>query len=278
MFKDKTLINKESLGQHFFTNQELKTRMIEELFKEEFKQIVEIGPGTGLLTESILQRLTPSQHLLLIEKDFTFAERLRKQLNHRENISIIEGDVLSTDLTSLNENSVAFGSLPFNISKDIILRLLTETEIKSMFFVIQLEVAEKLNKPEEGPFYLLSTLLAKNRILFKIPRTSFSPQPNVNCAFIKLTRRNDSIYTYAKARYNDLELLAKVIFSSPRKTVANNLKVARGTENADTTTNVLRSLKQDSSELLTKRAEQLTLEEWIILTEHAKKHLKKKEE
>jgi len=139
-----------------------------------------------------------------------------------------------------------WGSLPYNVSKHIIRKIIESKYFNSdIFFIIQKEVADKYiaTKPNNNLLALETNLFAKPRKLFDISPASFAPQPKVNSSLIQFS---------PTAKQTDLDIL-RVANSQPRKTLRNNLKGTNFVENAET------------KRILEQRAQHLSLEEYIYL-------------
>ena len=113
---------KKSLGQNFLKDENI-IRKIVNTVKVENKNIIEIGPGLGAITNEILSKNPKS--LILIEKDNELAEKLKLSFLTRKNVKILNCDVLKLDLEKIvKTNSIIFGNLPYNISSQILVKIL----------------------------------------------------------------------------------------------------------------------------------------------------------
>ena len=237
---------KKSLGQNFFINGHLGERIIGYIEQESPDVIVEIGPGRGFFTQK-LAKIT--NNLLLVEKDNELAQEL--QLTYPRTVNI---DFLDWDFKELsdekNKKIVFFGSLPYNVSKPIIHKIISsEFFDNNCYFIIQKEVAEKYTSkyPNNNILSLKSGLFASVTKLFDISPGSFFPPPKVTSSYIKLAPKSPKVTIDQEKFIKFLELS----FQSPRKTLRNNL---RSTD-----------FKIEATELLEKRPQELSLEEYLTL-------------
>lgn len=245
---------KKFLGQHFLTDKNIAKRIVEAMKVEERSCVVEIGPGTGVLTEFLKD--LPGIDLKLIEIDRESVAHLREKYPSLSG-KIIEGDFLELDLGAIAPGPVhVIGNFPYNISSQIFFRILDHRhQVMQVVCMLQKEVADRIAEKEGSKTYgILSVLLQAYydvEYLFKVPPGVFFPPPKVMSAVIRL-RRN------ARERLAcDEDLFKKVVkqgFQNRRKTLRNALKVL----NLPTSISAL--------EVMDKRAEQLSVEQFILLT------------
>jgi 16S rRNA (adenine1518-N6/adenine1519-N6)-dimethyltransferase len=240
---------KKSLGQNFFVNKNLATQITEIVLKENPIVIVEIGPGLGAFTQLFAKE---EIGLLAIEKDDNLARQLESLYPYTtvKNIDFLDWDF--SDLKPFKKEKITFfGSLPYNVSKKIIKKIITSEFFNyPSFFIIQKEVAEKYcSKEPNNNFLSLSTALyADTNKLFNISAESFRPKPNVNSTFMQFTPKNTSI--------EDTEAFEKFLhnaFRQPRKTLKNNLGGKYFLP------------KEEITPLLQKRPQHLSLEQYLYL-------------
>jgi 16S rRNA (adenine1518-N6/adenine1519-N6)-dimethyltransferase len=230
---------KPKLGQHFLADPSAAQRIVEALGDTSAATVLEIGPGRGVLT-SILARRT--QRLIAIELDRVLSAQLRLEFGMRQNVEIIEGDVLKIELDTvfgpkpgllrpgLNyqpEKARVIGNLPYYITSDILLRLLGYHRYFSTIVVmVQKEVADRLAAAPGSRDYGLLTataqLYARVEKLFTLPPGAFNPPPKVHSSVVRLT---------IEPRIEGLEVpeaefisFLKLSFGQKRKTLWNNLK------------------------------------------------------
>ena len=240
---------KKSLGQNFFVNKNLSTQIVEIVLKEKSDVIVEIGPGSGAFTQFFAKEDTK---LFAIEKDDNLSQELKDLY---PSVTVKNIDFLDWDFSELEpfkeKNITFFGSLPYNVSKKIIKKIITSKFFKSpSFFIIQKEVAEKYcaKEPNNNFLSLSTALYADTNKLFNISPESFKPRPNVNSTFIQFTPK-----TVPLENSKAFEKFLHNAFRQPRKTLKNNF----GRNYSFT--------KEDIIPLLQERPQHLSLEQYLYL-------------
>jgi 16S rRNA (adenine1518-N6/adenine1519-N6)-dimethyltransferase len=247
---------KKALGQHFLHDQHTARKIVDSLLIPEGTtlRLLEIGPGTGVLTRLLKEK--GGTELTVIEIDRESVAWLREHKLVDEG-RIIEGDVLQADLGAIYPGHFSIiGNFPYNISSQIFFRVLEyRGQVDQVVCMLQKEVAERIASPHGSKVYgILSVLLQAYydiELLFKVSPGVFTPPPKVMSAVIRL-RRNEK-----KKLSCDETLFVQVVkqgFNNRRKTLRNALK------------NLNLAGAVSSLPLLDKRAEQLTVEEFIQLT------------
>lgn len=216
---------KKHLGQHFLKEDAIAQRIAEALtFHGGYRDVVEIGPGTGALTRHLVQR--NDIRLTCIELDSESVAHLQAEW---PGLRLVEGDLLRMDLGLLGEGPLAvIGNFPYNISTQIIFKVLEHrdrvTEVVGMF---QKEVAERLCAPPGSRTYGISSVLAQAwydmELLFEVPPGAFIPPPKVHSAVIRMKRNTTTALPCDEARFTHL---VKTAFNQRRKTLHNALKAA----------------------------------------------------
>ena len=209
------LKNNKSLGQHWLKNREILNEIAELAVDDDVNLCVEIGPGLGTLTSSLLKNF---EKVLAIEYD----ERLAKNLPNSfpgKNLEVLNADFLDFDLNKIKEPYVVAGNIPYYITSPIILKLLeTENLPKRIVLLIQKEVAERITA-HAGKHTVLS-LSVQNRAYAEpgpfVSRKLFTPPPKVDSQIIILEPHEPLIS-------NDAIKLIKSGFSAPRKKLISNL-------------------------------------------------------
>jgi 16S rRNA (adenine1518-N6/adenine1519-N6)-dimethyltransferase len=242
------------LGQHFLTRGSYLRRIAEAACPGPTPLVVEIGAGPGALTEHLLEL---ADRVIAIEVDPDLVARLMTRFRGNPKLKIVHGDVLRTDLTAWGTAVVA-GNLPYYITSPVIERTLALGKLlERAVFLMQREVALRLNaKPgtrDYGFLTVATRLHAKTELLFKVPAAAFKPPPKVDSAVVRLT---PWFRESADAPAGDpAPLLAFVglCFRHKRKTLRNNLAGIFGDE-------AVAALPEANL-----RAEQLTLEQFRSL-------------
>jgi len=245
---------KKHLGQHFLTDQNIALKIVDSL-DDSSENILEIGPGTGILTDIILEK-NPS-HFKVIEIDRESVIYLKKNY---PKLDIHEGDFLRFPLDTLFENQFSIiGNFPYNISTQILFKILDHRNlVKEMVGMFQKEVADRVMSPPGNKTYgILSVLIQAYYdldYLFTVSPGVFHPPPKVNSAVIRLKRNNILQHECNEKLFF---ALVKKGFNQRRKTLRNSLKPFTFDDNSKVT------------ELLTKRAETLNYKDFIFLTTQA---------
>ena len=248
----------KSLGQNFLHDQNLARWIAQqaELSRDDF--VLEIGPGLGALTGPAL---VAGAKVLAIEKDRRLVDFLREHFA-RQRLEVIHGDALEFEVKRLFADGPIklLGNLPYYISTELLLRFLEEpTPIMLALLMLQKEVAARLSAPPRSKDYGIIALVLQSQYrvqyLRTVPATVFLPQPEVDSAFVRLTPR-----AQGELPDHDRELFLALIrrgFSQRRKQVGK----------------LLREYVSDWSRAanaigagLQARAEELSLEQWIALT------------
>lgn len=244
---------KKHLGQHFLKDTNI-ARKITACLDEKYITVCEIGPGTGILTQSLLERENLTG-LTLIEVDTESVEYLKSHFSDAR-LRLLEADFLKSNLQELFSNDVAIiGNFPYNISSQIFFKVLeNRNRIPEVVGMIQKEVAERIAAPPGSKTYGILSVLLQSwydiEYCFTVNETVFFPPPKVKSAVIRL-RRNKTTSLDC-----DEKLFFKVVkaaFGQRRKTLRNALKVLFGHLGFD-------------HPLLSQRAEQLSVAEFVMLT------------
>jgi len=249
---------KKHLGQHFLKD-EMIAKDITLSIDEHTKNLLEIGPGTGVLTKYLLKN--DQLNLNVIEIDTESVAYLRTNFPQLEG-RIIMGDFLHFPIESLfNHASFSIiGNFPYNISSQILFKVLEHrTQIPEVVGMFQKEVAERIaSKPGKKTYGILSVLLQAYydiEYLFTVEPHVFVPPPKVKSAVIRVRRNNVSqINCDDKLFFR----VVKTAFNQRRKTLRNALSV------------FVFDTEKLAADILTKRAEQLSVEDFVNLTNAVK--------
>ncbi len=243
---------KKALGQHFLKDLSVAKAIAESLVIENRMPILEIGPGTGVLTQFLLQN--PLFDLTAIELDSESVDYLKQNY---PNLNLIYGDFLKLDLSKLypEQQFCVIGNYPYNISSQIFFKVLEYREyIPCCVGMIQKEVAERLaSKPGKKAYGILSVLLQAYyniEYLFTVDEHVFLPPPKVKSAVIRLTRNER---TSLDCNEDLFKKVVKTAFNQRRKQLRNSLQS-------------LISKEKSIANIFDKRPEQLSVEEFVELT------------
>ncbi|MFB2969829.1 16S rRNA (adenine(1518)-N(6)/adenine(1519)-N(6))-dimethyltransferase RsmA [Aerosakkonema sp. BLCC-F183] len=232
-------------------------------------RILEIGPGTGILT----RRLLPlAQAVVAVEIDRDLCELLAKQLGKRENFLLLQGDILTIDLAANLVNFANFqkpnkivANIPYNITGPILENLLgtianpNPEPYDLIVLLVQKEVAERLYaQPSSKAFGALSVrvqYIADCELICNVPARDFSPPPKVDSAVVRLRPHS----RFAAQNPKHLETIVKQGFAEKRKMLRNNLK---SIVDRDRLTHLLEQLEINPQV----RAEDLSVAQWVTLS------------
>ncbi len=210
---------KKSLGQNFLIDDNIIDKIIN-IIKIEDKNILEIGPGTGNLTSSILKK-NPKK-IIVIEKDDKLTDLLHE--NFKSNIHIINKDVLKIDEKFLDKETLSvFGNLPYNISTEILCKWILNLDDKKFWFdclilMFQKEVANriisKFNTKNYGRLSILANWKLNIKKICDVKPSSFYPKPEVDSSVL-LFKPKEEFIKLKKSIY--LEKVTRVFFMHRRK-------------------------------------------------------------
>lgn len=262
---------KKSLGQNFIIDTNILRNIVEAGSVTDRTTVIEVGPGIGALTEQLAKQ---AKKVIAFEIDDRLLPVLADTLSPYDNIEIIHEDILNVDLSAFYashledaEEIVVVANLPYYITTPIILRFLeSQLPIDRMVLMMQKEVASRLSaQPSTKAYGSLSIAVQyymDAEVAFTVPKTVFMPQPNVDSAIIRLSRKETE-----GIDVKDEELfftLTRAAFVQRRKTLWNNLQVAFGKE---------KEVKDKMAEALTsagidpkRRGETLSINEFAKLS------------
>lgn len=249
---------KKHLGQHFLTDKNICKKIADGLLvNNKYKKVLEIGPGTGALTEFLLVRDEFETSVMDIDKEsIAYLETNITELSGR----IHDQDFLKWDPTSIygSESFAVAGNFPYNISSQILFKILDhKDQIPEVVGMFQKEVAERVAEgPGSKAYGIISVLLQTFydiEYLFTVSEHVFNPPPKVKSGVIRLIRneRNE-----IGCEYKFFVKVVKLAFNQRRKTLRNSLKQVLNESNMD-----------KSDEIFNKRPEQLSVEDFIKLAE-----------
>ena len=217
---------KKSLGQNFLSDKNVIKSIVEIGNIKNNNTILEIGPGTGNLTEFILKKKPKS--FFVIEKDYNLVKILYEKFNNK--INIINKDVLNFELNAISkEKIIVYGNLPYNISTEILTKWITDNKkfesCKKLILMFQKEVADrviaKTNSKNYGRLSIISNWRMDVKKEFDINPNCFFPKPKVDSTLLSFEPKKK--YFNLK-NPNNLEKITRVFFNQRRKMIKNPLK------------------------------------------------------
>lgn len=190
---------KKSLGQHFLVDPQKHERIVETVAPKAGDIVIEIGPGTGLLTRQLLD--TPLAKLIAFELDSRAVPELREMFaSEGDRFQVFEQDFLQANLHDLASTAGrklrVVGNIPYYITSPILFKLIDEREsVRGAVLLVQLEVAERLTAKPRTKAYGIPTVLAnffgEVTLRFRVPRGAFRPVPNVDSALVQIDFERD---------------------------------------------------------------------------------------
>lgn len=252
---------KRSLGQNFLVDDNIARKIVESLHLQKDDVLLEIGPGHGALTKHLAQSV---RRLIAVEIDGRVVDALRT--TYGSSASILHQDFLETDIHSLAKKFKTririVGNIPYHLTSPILFKVFDEhCSVDDVTIMVQREVARRIvAKPgtrDCGILSVLSQFYGAPKVLFTVSPNCFYPRPNVTSTVIRMKLLKEGQYPV------DVELLRTVVrtaFGKRRKTLRNSLKFLPFDK--DTVAQVLPGITIP----LNRRAEELTVEHWITLT------------
>jgi len=265
---------KKSLGQHFLNSKHVLEQIITAGKIQSNENILEIGPGTGILTEALLKA---GAQVTAIEKDHRAYELLQEKFLEEinaEKLKLTLGDILDENLEPkiLNLKSYALiANIPYYITGAILEKFLEhEPRPNRMILLVQKEVAERIvarpeqstGKSKESILSISVKVFGEPKIIAKVPPGAFTPPPTVDSAILSIENISDKKFASSiKNNPDDIKEFFKIIrgrFAHKRKFLKRNLEQAIKKENLDI---IWEKLNLDEKV----RAEDLTPQDWINL-------------
>ncbi len=251
---------KKSLGQNYLIDLNIVKKIIN-LTKIYNKNILEIGPGKGALTEQILKNKPKS--LILIEKDNILSKELKLKYKDNKKIIIHNEDILKFNFEEkLKDNSIIFGNLPYNISSQILAKIIKfkkyPPKYSALIFMFQKEMAEritgKFNTSKYGRLSILTNYRLKVLNKFNVSPNCFFPKPKIDSTILYL-KPNKKISNKIK-NIENLEKITNILFSNRRKMINKNMKKIFSKDQLDSIKNL--NLKSRPSDLKPEKYYEIT--------------------
>jgi 16S rRNA (adenine1518-N6/adenine1519-N6)-dimethyltransferase len=268
---------KKSLGQNFLIDPNILNNIVKAADLTGESGVIEIGPGIGALTE---QSAKTADRVLAFEIDQRLIPILKETLAPYPHVKIVNEDVLKTDLHSEigqffseGQDVAVVANLPYYVTTPILMKLLEEKlPVRVIVVMLQKEVAERIaaepGSKSYGSLSIAAQYYAEAETVFTVPKTVFVPQPNVDSAILRLTRRNKPPVEVSDETF--FFKLVQAAFVQRRKTLLNNLSKFFIEElDKNTVQSDLESLDIDPK----RRAESLSIKEFASLANHFKKRL-----
>jgi len=247
---------KKHLGQHFLTDKNIATKIVDALHPDgRYAQLLEVGPGMGILSDILLQREGYEVHLIDIDTEsYEFLQKKYPELGSR----LINADFLAMDFGAAFTGPMAIiGNFPYNISSQILFKILdNRQQVVEVVGMFQKEVAERCAaKPGSKEYGILSVFLQayyKVEYLFTVKAGVFNPPPKVLSAVIRLTRNEKQQLDCDEKLFWQI---VKAGFNQRRKTLRNAISALINKE------------KMGEDATLELRAERLSVDDFVSLTQ-----------
>jgi len=248
---------RKRFGQHFLTDAHYLSRIVEAIDPRAGDAMVEIGPGTGLLTQELAKRVTP---LHVVEIDRDLAASLRERFTSAQ-VVVHEADALEFDFASLGAGLRVVGNLPYNVSTPILFRIAAIADrVRDCVFMLQKEVVDRMVAKADTPDYGRLSVMLQYRFamasVLRVPPGAFTPPPKVDSSVVRMKPLGDD-----RRRARDEALFSRIVaaaFSQRRKTLRN---AARG---------LVEEAQFESARIdPTRRGETLSVAEFIALADAA---------
>ena len=219
--------NKKSLGQNFLTDKNIVNFIIKSANIKSDDTLIEIGPGTGNLTRSLISK-KPSK-LIIIEKDNELSKLLKKKFE--KSVHVINQDFLKLNFDEINfPNLKIIGNLPYNISTQILIKLIRNVndkiKYKKMILMFQKEVADRIvakyDTKNYGRISIISQWKFKIKKLKNISSNSFYPAPKVDSSLLLFELKNE---TFKLDKIKNLEHVTNIFFNLRRKMIKKPLQI-----------------------------------------------------
>lgn len=258
IIKKYNLITKKKFGQNFLTSENILDKIVAVAGNIENKNILEIGPGPGGLTTSILKQ--KPKKLISVEIDNDLFEILKVEFDKYNNFEVINEDALKIDESKYFDNNInVIANLPYNVGTNLLLKWLNNIQLfESFTLLLQKEVVERIvAKPctkDYGRLSIITQALCDAKKMFDIKPESFIPPPKVmsSVVYIKPKQNIENI------NIKKLGIITQTLFSQRRKKIKNaiNLLLKQNIINSNSIINID----------LDKRAEELSVDEYINLS------------
>ena len=214
---------KKSLGQNFLIDKNILKKIVSVGGISRGDNILEIGPGTGNLTEYIIK--SKPKNIIVVEKDIELSKILESKFKNQ--INIVNKDILKLSESFYKEEFLTYGNLPYNISTQILAYwcLSKKIKFKKLILMFQKEVADRIIAKVDTKNYSRITILANWKFsikkIFDISPECFSPKPKIKSTLLEFTPKNNIAEIQNP---KTLEYITRIFFSQRRKMIKKNFK------------------------------------------------------
>lgn len=254
------LFAKKSLGQHFLNSKHVLEQIIEAANIKKGELVLEIGPGTGILTEALLNA---EARVIAVEKDNRAIELLRSKFQNpitNNQLALTHGDVLEDSSNSVpNEPYLIVANIPYYITGAILEKFLeNDHKPNRMILLVQKEVADRITTKDDKESILSISVKAFGtpKMVAKVPRGAFTPPPNVDSAILSIENISDKLFVENNVKISSFFAVVKAGFAHKRKYTISNLGEIMAKNKLE---EIWSTLNIDPKI----RSEKMTLENWI---------------
>jgi 16S rRNA (adenine1518-N6/adenine1519-N6)-dimethyltransferase len=262
--QDKGVTAKKHLGQHFLKDDTVAVRIADSLSYKGYDQVLEIGPGTGVLTKHVIRKEIKVTALELDRESVAYLKQTfpveHSKIVNDKTFEVVEADFLKKDLRDIyGDGSFAIiGNFPYNISTQIVFKTIeNRDQIPEFGGMFQKEVAKRICASHGSKTYGILSVLAQAyyhaEYLFTVGPEVFTPPPRVDSGVLRLIRKVD--YNDLPCSYAKLREVVKLAFQQRRKTLRNSLK----------TMNLPDEMRE--KEIFNLRPEQISVEMFVDLVQ-----------
>lgn len=250
---------KKHFGQNFLTDKNLLKKIVEEANINN-KDVIEIGPGMGALTQFLVKY---AKTVTAYEIDLDLKQALNQLEKEHENLQVKFEDILKIDIPTDKTYDVV-ANIPYNITSPIIFKLLESPNINSATLMVQKEVCDRItSKPNNKEYNALTVIVNYYMDVSKIMNVNkkmFKPVPKVDSAVFKMERKEKALNNVEEELFKEI---VKSSFHQKRKTILNNLAFS-----FDLPKEEVKAILEKSKIESGNRAENISLEQFIQLTKN----------
>jgi len=251
---------KKRFGQNFLQDENILNKIVKEINPQPDDLIIEIGPGYGALTQKLL---SATENLIAVEIDNELTNKLKEKFSQ---LHLINEDFLETDLSQLSTDDRKLrivGNIPYNITSPILFKLIENNKfINDAVFMVQLEVAKRMTASrgikDYGILAVILKYFTETELCFKISPNVFYPKPKVFSALVHISFNE---IEHSEEEQKMFVAIVKAAFGNRRKTLKNSFS-----------NSIFHEIDFSNSGIdLSLRAENLRVEDFVLLTKHAMK-------
>jgi 16S rRNA (adenine1518-N6/adenine1519-N6)-dimethyltransferase len=218
----------KKFGQHFLSDQNILTAIVDALAPTSNDTVVEVGAGRGSLTDILADR---SGRVIAVELDRALAQQLRERYAGRSNVEIVEGDFLETELpANVRGDFLLIGNVPYYITTPIVFKALEPPIPRRSVFLVQREVAERMaaeaGTESYGALSVNIAVVARVEQVLSVPARAFRPPPKVESVVVRLTPRVQPVVPLESLAA--FRIFVQAAFGLRRKQMVRVLRTVRG--------------------------------------------------